>query len=235
MRTLLAAALALAAAPAFTAPALAQGHMLPPGDYASRCTNIRMEGQFLSAVCRGAHGSGPSSINVQSCSTGIFVDDSGALACIGPGGGRPPEVRNAPPGYATTTPTPAPVPSPPVYRDRARPYDDRADAHPYDRGDGDHSYGRHGYGAGYGRSAVELFRGPDFRGPSMRLEGPVANLGEVGLNDHVRSIRLPRGSGPWLVCTDAGFRGRCTTIWHSVEDTGQLGMRDAVSSLRPAG
>src|SRR3954451_2398304 len=98
-KTLMATALAMfAAAPALAQPGYAAA---PAGNYQRQCSNIRMEGQFLHAYCRGARGSGESSINVQSCSTGIFVDETGALTCIGPGGGAPPQVRDAPPGYNT--------------------------------------------------------------------------------------------------------------------------------------
>jgi hypothetical protein len=84
------------------APAYAQPSSLPPGDYVRQCTNLFMEGHFLHGTCRGRYGGGESSINVESCSTAIFVDDSGALACIGPGGGAP--LANLPPrGYAPPT------------------------------------------------------------------------------------------------------------------------------------
>jgi hypothetical protein len=197
MRTLIALCL-LASAPA----ALAQPYAPPPGDYQLHCSNIRMNGQFLSAYCRGAHGAGNSSINVASCSTGIFVDDSGALTCVGPGGGQPPAVRNAPPGYATG---------------QERGY--------YGGG----SY----YGDRRGRFAAELYPRPGWRGPPVRIQGAAPDLGDTGLNDRVRSIRIPERSGPWLVCTDAGFHGRCTTIWRSVGDTRELGMGDSISSIRP--
>lgn len=229
------AVLAVPAALAAASTVSAQPYASPPGSYQSHCTNIRMNGQFLSATCRGAHGAGPSSINVESCSTGIFVDDAGALACIGPGGGKPPEVRNAPPGFATTTPTPAPVPSPDYGRRGydGRDYDQRDDRRDYDRRDDGRGEPR-AYGERWrGRDSVELFRGPGFRGPSIRIDGPEPNLGDVGLNDHVRSIRLPRGSGPWRVCSDAGFHGHCVTIWRSVDDTRELGLRDSISSIGP--
>jgi hypothetical protein len=102
MRTLWAAA-ALAVTCGSAGAGLAQPRYaaFPPGSYRRQCSHIRMEGQFLHATCRGARGGGDSSINVASCSTGVFVDDSGALTCIGPGGGAPPQVRDAPPGYNT--------------------------------------------------------------------------------------------------------------------------------------
>jgi hypothetical protein len=184
-----------------TAPAVVQAQ--PRGSYERQCTNIRMEGQFLHATCRGPNGPAVSSINVASCSTDIFVGADGGLACIGPGGGAPPSVRDAPPGYS-------------VGPDRG--YDDR---------------GYRGGGRGYRRETVTLSARRNWGGQPLRIDGPVANLDDSGLNDRVRSIRLERGSGPWLICTDAGYRGRCTTIHASIGDTRRIGMGDSISSLRP--
>jgi hypothetical protein len=69
-------------------PAQAQG--LPPGPYQRDCRDLRMQGPFLSGWCRGAYGSGQSTINVQSCGSEIRVDASGALSCDGPEVARPP-------------------------------------------------------------------------------------------------------------------------------------------------
>ena len=88
--------------------------------------------------------------------------------------------------------------------------------------------------AGPGRYSAILYGGRNFRGPSVRIEGDASNLGSTGLNDRVRSIQLDRRSGPWLICADANYRGRCTTIDQSVADTRRIGMGDAISSLRPA-
>jgi Beta/Gamma crystallin len=200
--------LALPAANAFAQP---QGGA-PRGSYERQCTDIRMNGQFLSATCRGARGGGQSSINVQSCGGDIGVDASGALSCAGPGVAAqpPPPPPYAPgprPGY---NPGPAPGPAP---------------------GPGP------GYGQRpprYGRDSVTLYGGRNWRGPSVRIDGEAPNLGSTGLNDRIRSIQLDRRSGPWVVCTDANHRGRCTTIDHSIADTGEIGMRDSISSLRPA-
>jgi hypothetical protein len=188
------------------APALAQPAYFapPPGDYQRQCTNIRMDGQFLSAICRGARGGGPSSINVQSCSTGIFVDDSGALSCIGPGGGAPPQVRDAPPGYNTG---------------QGQAYDDR---------------GYRGRGRQDPRTGAVLFERRNWRGAPVQVWGATPDLGRTGLRDRVGSIQLDRRSGPWQVCSDAGNRGRCVTIRDSVSDTRSLGLGDQISSLRPA-
>jgi Beta/Gamma crystallin len=192
-----------ALAPALTPAGFAIGqpqHAPPRGSYERQCTDIQMNGQFLSATCRGAQGGGQSSINVLSCSGDIGVDASGALSCAGPGAAAPPPAVYAPgprPGY---------YPGP-------------------------------GYGQRpprYGRGSVTLYAGSNWRGPSVRIDGEAPNLGSTGLNDRIRSIQLDRASGPWIVCSDADYRGRCTTIDRSVPDTRDIGMRDSISSLRPA-
>ncbi|HEX5380124.1 MAG TPA: beta/gamma crystallin-related protein [Phenylobacterium sp.] len=195
-------ALALAAA----APALAQPNVYgaPRGSYERLCTDIRVEGQFLSAWCRGSRGSAQSTINILSCSTDISVDADGGLTCIGPGGGQPPSVRDAPPGYAT--------PSAPGYG----------------------SGGYYGDRRGYRRDAADLYSNRGWRGRSFQVRGDMPNLEYTGLNDRIRSIRLRSGSGPWIVCTDANYGGRCVTVSRSVYDTQVLGMRDSISSMRPA-
>jgi Beta/Gamma crystallin len=198
MRTTLGlCALVFALTPA--ASALAQAP--PRGSYERQCADIRMNGQFLSATCRGARGGGQSSINVLSCRGDIGVDASGALSCAGPGAAAPPPAA--------------------VYAPGPRPG--------YDQGPGYADRPQR-----YGRESVTLYAGRNWHGPSVRIDGDAPNLDSTGLNDRIRSIQLGRGSGPWLVCTDANYRGRCTTIGDSVADTRRIGMGDAISSLRPA-
>jgi hypothetical protein len=60
------------------------------------------------------------------------------------------------------------------------------------------------------------------------------NLNRSGFNDRAGSIQLERRSGPWIVCADANYRGRCVTIRNSVGDTRSLGLGQAISSMRPA-
>ncbi len=202
------AALALAGA----APGLAQSQYypqprVPQGSYLSQCRDISMNGQFLSASCRGAYGWAQSSINVESCSTDIGVDAEGGLTCIGPGRGQPPSVRGAPDDIA------------PDYRD-------------YGRGDrryrDDFRYrGERGYGG-----AVALFAQRNWRGQALRIDGDEANLAYTGLNDRVRSIQVEPGAA-WEVCSDAGFGGRCVTVRRSIADTRSIGLGDSISSIRP--
>ncbi|MFC3078865.1 beta/gamma crystallin-related protein [Phenylobacterium terrae] len=198
-------ALSALALAAAAAPAQAQPYGgPPPGSYQRQCTDIYMEGQFLNARCRGVNGWAQSSINVLSCASDITVDAEGGLVCLGPGAVGRPGSPYAP--------LPAPY-DPPGY------------------GPGP-GYG--GYPGGYPGGAIGLFEGRGFRGQPAWIDGPVDNLDHTGLNDRVRSIRIERGSGPWIVCSDAGYRGRCVTVSRSVSDTRSLGLGDAISSVRPA-
>ncbi|MDP3659798.1 beta/gamma crystallin-related protein [Phenylobacterium sp.] len=197
------AALSLLAAP----PVLAQpGVYHPPrGSYERLCSNIQMNGQLMSATCRGARGAGQSTINILSCDSDIGVDAEGGLICAG--------------GPAAPTQPYRPPTQPPVY--------DRPDPN-YGGGPGWNGDYRPGRGGG-----ASLFGGRGWRGPAVRIRGNTPNLDQTGLNDRVRSIQLERGSGPWLICSDADYQGRCTTIRDSVTDTRRLGMGDSISSLRP--
>ena len=107
------------------APALAQPqYPAPRGNYERHCTDIRMNGQFLSATCQGSQGGGQSSINILSCGSDIGVDASGALSCLAPG--------------VLRQPTPQ-VQSPQVYGS-AQPYPDRS---PYRGREQDSRYPSH--------------------------------------------------------------------------------------------
>jgi hypothetical protein len=176
-------------------PVAAQG--LPPGTYLQQCRDVRMEGQFLHAWCRGPQGSGNSSINVLSCPSGIGVAPDGALVCSGLG--------------------PAPGPYPPTTRPYPPP------------GEG----GYYPPPGGYGRWSATIYDRFGFRGRAIRLRDEMPNLDRTGLNDRVASIRLGRRTGPWLVCSDANYRGRCVTVGSDIGDTGQLGMLNSISSMRP--
>jgi hypothetical protein len=204
------------------APAAAQTYAAPSGPYRSHCRDIRMNGHFMSAVCQGTRGAGPSSINILSCSTPIFVDASGALSCVGPGGGKPPAPQAGPPGYAL-----APGAGERIERRDERRHE-RRDERRADRRD-EHRW-RSGGRAGY----AILYARPGWRGRSVTVRGAEANLDGSGLNDHVRSIRIDPRAGPWLVCSDAGFRGDCRTIRRDVRDTRRIGMRREISSIGPA-
>jgi hypothetical protein len=205
----------------------------PPGSYQRDCRNISMNGQYLHAWCRGSRGSGESTLNVLSCSSDIGVDPDGGLICSG-GGGQPNyPVQDRPgydrPGYdGPSYDRPGydrpPYDNRPYPGDRPRPPNERP---PYDDG-----Y-RRPYSGGGREPVATLYEGRGFRGQSIEVYGETSNLNRTGFNDRVGSIRFGRRSGPWQVCTDSKFRGRCIVVRDEVRDVDSIGMGNAISSLRP--
>jgi hypothetical protein len=76
-----------------------------------------------------------------------------------------------------------------------------------------------------------LYEDVNFGGRSIVVDGPVRNLGELGFNDRMTSLRLPPGES-WVICSDANFQGRCATVSGDVPSV-PVGFNDRVSSLRP--
>jgi hypothetical protein len=199
---------------ALGAPGLAAAQRaIPPGSYQQHCRNISINDIYLSAWCRGSRGSGQSTINVASCRGDIGVDSQGGLVCSGSGGGGS--------DYPQDRPYPDDRPRPPYDGGGRPPYDDGRRP-PY------------GGGSGGGREpTATLYEGRGYRGRSMEVYGEMSNLNRTGFNDRVGSIRIGRRSGPWQICTDSKFRGRCTLIRGDLRDAREIGMDSAISSLRP--
>ena len=51
-------------------------------------------------------------------------------------------------------------------------------------------------------------------------------------NDRALSLRI-QGRGAWQVCSDSDFRGRCVVVDRDIPDLRQMGLGEAVSSMRP--
>ncbi len=87
-----------------------------------------------------------------------------------------------------------------------------------------------GPGAGGDGAEVELFDRQDFSGPLRRLTGPTPNFEPLGINDAAASIIVHRGT--WEFCTDANYRGDCTT-YRPGRYAVLPGKDDRYSSARP--
>jgi hypothetical protein len=74
-----------------------------------------------------------------------------------------------------------------------------------------------------------LFDQRNFRGQSVTVDQTSGNLG--GFGDRAESVQVEGGT--WEICTDAGFRGRCTIVSEDTTDLGRLGLRNNVGSARP--
>lgn len=57
---------------------------------------------------------------------------------------------------------------------------------------------------------ITFYEYPGFAGQSMTLRGYTANFADVGFNDRASSIFVR--SGTWQICTDADFKGTCSTL-----------------------
>jgi len=83
-------------------------------------------------------------------------------------------------------------------------------------------------GGGPGDQAV-LFEERGFRGRSITISGSASNLRHLGFNDKAMSIRV---RGRWQICSDANYRGQCSTIYRDVDDLSRFGLDRNLSSLR---
>jgi hypothetical protein len=82
-----------------------------------------------------------------------------------------------------------------------------------------------------GSDGVTVFTEPNYRGTSETIVGDSADLRDLGLNDQISSVDIPRGE-VWEVCQDVNFVNRCQTLTRSVADLGELGWNDRISSMR---
>jgi len=88
----------------------------------------------------------------------------------------------------------------------------------------------HGAEDGENRS-LKVYQDSGFRGREYTFYGPSPDLGAIGWNDAISSVEAYGGA--WEVCRDSNFR-RCERVEGDVDQLRDLGLNDAVSSLRPA-
>ncbi len=78
---------------------------------------------------------------------------------------------------------------------------------------------------------ITLFGREDFRGRELTAQGSIDNLDSTRFNDRASSA-IVRGE-PWLVCSDAYFRGHCVTLRPGeYPSLGAMGIGDSISSAR---
>jgi hypothetical protein len=81
---------------------------------------------------------------------------------------------------------------------------------------------------------ITLYEHENFAGRVYRTGASVRNLADIGFNDRASSVVVRNGR--WQVCSDAEFRGQCTTL-----DPGEypslssVGLNDRLSSVRDLG
>jgi hypothetical protein len=76
-----------------------------------------------------------------------------------------------------------------------------------------------------------IYRDPGFRGPAVAVERANPNM---RLGFEVYSIRIM--GGPWELCPEPNYRGRCLTVGQSTSDLRRtFGWQGPLQSIRPAG
>lgn len=81
---------------------------------------------------------------------------------------------------------------------------------------------------------IRLFKHDGFAGRSVSFDRSVRDLANHDFNDAASSV-VVRG-GPWTLCSEARFRGRCVTLRPGrYASLSQVGLNDKVSSLRQGG
>lgn len=86
---------------------------------------------------------------------------------------------------------------------------------------------------GGGNGSVALYEDAEYRGRAFSGSGS-NNLKDEDFNDAVSSIVVRNGR--WEFCTDADYRGRCTTLGPGrYRNLKEQGINDQISSFRPSG
>lgn len=79
---------------------------------------------------------------------------------------------------------------------------------------------------------ITLYEHSGFRGQSVTVDRPAANLDRFGFNNRASSVVVSGGS--WEVCTGPGFSGQCAVVPPG-RHASLAGMNDGISSVRPVG
>ena len=79
---------------------------------------------------------------------------------------------------------------------------------------------------------VTFYEAEGFRGNAFMVRQPTPNFSPLGFNDRASSAVVERGR--WIVCEDAGFRGRCIVLVPGKYPSLALyDMNNRISSARP--
>ena len=81
---------------------------------------------------------------------------------------------------------------------------------------------------------IVLYERENFGGARFASRESVNDLARVGFNDRASSVTIRGGS--WQLCSDSYYRGQCVTLGPGdYNSLGQMGLNNAVSSLREIG
>ena len=80
---------------------------------------------------------------------------------------------------------------------------------------------------------VTFYEYEGMHGRVFSVDRPVSNFERFGFNDRASSVIVQRG--PWEVCEDADFRGRCIVLRSGqYPSLAAMGLNNRISSARPA-
>ncbi len=80
-------------------------------------------------------------------------------------------------------------------------------------------------------SQVTFYERENFEGRTLSTENPIGNFERIGFNDRASSIIVV--GGPWEVCDDARFGGRCAVLRPGrYPSLRSMGLNDRISSVR---
>jgi uncharacterized protein YcfJ len=88
--------------------------------------------------------------------------------------------------------------------------------------------------ATHAAAQVTFYQDEAYRGPAFTADRDIGNLQRFGFNDRASSIVIQ--GGPWQVCEDVRFEGRCVILRPGrYPSVSAMGLNDRISSVRPAG
>lgn len=79
---------------------------------------------------------------------------------------------------------------------------------------------------------IVVFDKPDYKGTSLRIARPIADLGTLKFDNKVASFQI-QGAGDWVLCENRNYQGRCARVQLQAGNLKLFQLNDRVSSLYP--
>jgi hypothetical protein len=79
---------------------------------------------------------------------------------------------------------------------------------------------------------IVVFDKPDYKGASLRIARPTADLGTLKFDNKVASFQIV-GAGDWVLCENKNYQGRCARVQLQAGNLKLFQLNDRVSSLYP--
>lgn len=79
---------------------------------------------------------------------------------------------------------------------------------------------------------IIVFDKPDYKGTSLRIARPIADLGALKFDNKVASFQIV-GAGDWVLCENKNYQGRCARVQLQAGNLKLFQLNDRVSSLYP--